>query len=102
MERLQFSYSEIATNLQNGKMKRRTAPERIAFLYSCDIRDVTDMRYQPGVYASPGIYLVNDEYHCCPSGNQKLPKGFAWREIGEAYDRKVYKAKEDQNDNDDD
>jgi len=79
------------------EMIKRTAPHVIGFYLGWDIRDVSDMRYQPSVYPSPAVYSIplkgGIEYLCCPSGSQKPPKGFVWQPIGEAYGRTIYGAK---------
>lgn len=72
---------------------RKTAPEVIGFLLGWDMRDVSEGRYQPTRYSSPGIYVCADDYYCCPSGSQKPPKGYDWKPFGEAYGRTVYEAK---------
>jgi hypothetical protein len=71
--------------------KRRAAPEIIAVHFSCDIRDVTDGRYQSTRYASPAIYTFGTDYYAAPANNkppQNMPGD--WREIGEHYGRKVF------------
>lgn len=70
--------------------KRRTAPEIIAFHFCSDIRDISDGRYQPTRYTAPAIYTVGEDYYCCPSGSQKLPKGFAWEKLATYYGRDIY------------
>ena len=73
-------------------MKKRTAPEIIGFHLGWDIHDVSEGRYQPSRYASPGVYVCNDDYFCAPSGTQKPPKGFPWQQVGIYYNRPVYRA----------
>lgn len=68
------------------------ASEIIAFHLCWNMSDVTDGRYQPTRYASPGVYVCGDDYFCCPSGSQKLPEGFSWEKVGEYYGRSVYRA----------
>ena len=74
--------------------RRRSAPEVIATLFGWDIADVTEQRYWPTRYRAPALYSVgsNDMLVCAPSGNQKPPQEYRWREIGEAFDRKVYES----------
>lgn len=68
------------------------ANELIAFHLGWNITDVSEGRYQPTRYSSPGVYVCGDDYYCCPSANQKLPKGFHWEKVGEHYGRTVYRA----------
>lgn len=71
--------------------KRRTAPEIIGFHFGCDMRDVSEGRYQPTRYTNPGIYVLGSDYYAAPSNNQP-PKNMPgdWKEIGEHYGRKVF------------
>jgi hypothetical protein len=69
--------------------KRRTAPEIIAFHFCSDIRDVSDGRYQPTRYTSPGLYVVGADYYCSPSAGQKPPADYNWTKVGEYYGRDV-------------
>jgi len=65
--------------------------EIIAFHFGCDIRDVSDGKYQR--YSSPSVYVVytkDADYWCCPTEKQKLPKGFKWDPVAEYYGRKIY------------
>lgn len=68
----------------------KTAPEIIAFHFGCDWSDVKDGRYQGHV--NPAVYVVSDDYYCCPTENQKLPRGFAWYPLSEYYGRTVYRS----------
>jgi len=68
------------------------ANEIIGFHLGWDIREVSDGRYQPTRYSSPGVYVCGEAYFCCPTSKQKLPKGFKWEKVGHYYDRDVYRA----------
>lgn len=72
----------------------KRANEIIAFHLGWDITDVTDGKYQR--YTNPSIYVCGDDYYCCPTAKQKLPKGFNWTGAGHQYGRDIYKAKPDQ------
>ncbi len=72
--------------------KRRTAPEIIAFHFCVDMRDVSEGRYQPTRFVSPGVYVVGADYYCAPTTGQKLPATFAWEKVGEHYGRPVMMA----------
>ena len=73
-------------------MTRRTAPEIIAFHFGADIREVSDSRYQPTRYASPGLYVIGDDYYCSPTASQKPPPDYTWKKVGEYYGREVLRA----------
>ena len=73
-------------------MKRRTAPEIIGAHFGWDMADVSDCRYQPTRFTSPGVYAIGEDMVCAPSGAQKPPKAWTWREIGQHYGRKVFLA----------
>lgn len=77
--------------------KRRTAPEIIGFHLGWDMRDVSECRYQPTRYTSPGIYTLGPYYYAAPSNN-KPPKNFPgpWKEVGEHYGRKVFAFHQDE------
>jgi len=81
------------------KQKRRTAAEIIAFHFSCDIKDVSEGRYQSTRFSDPAVYVMGEDYFCCPKAGQKpavdkqFPDRWDWKEIGEWYGRKVYRAK---------
>ncbi len=66
------------------KPASKTAPEIIAFHLGWNMPDVVEGRYQR--HASPGIYV------CCPTHRQKLPNGFNWIEVGNHYNRAVFRA----------
>jgi hypothetical protein len=67
--------------------------EIIAFHLGCDIRDVTDGRYQPSRYSNPPVYVCGEDYFCAPTERQELPgQDFDWKQVGEWYGRKVYRA----------
>jgi hypothetical protein len=68
----------------------KTAPEIIAFHLGWDMADVVDGRYQR--HASPGVYVCGNDYFCCPTHRQRLPKGFDWIEVGNHYSRAVFRA----------
>lgn len=68
------------------------ANEIIGFHLSWDMADVSAGRYQSTRYSSPGVYVCGEDYFCCPSGSQKLPKGWNWQKVGEYYGRTVYRA----------
>ena len=76
------------------KTATRTAPEIIAFVLGWDWEEVKANVYQPTVYRSPRIYVVGNDYVCCPTANQRPPKDqfgyWKWRKLGEAYGRTVY------------
>jgi len=72
--------------------KRRTAAEIIAYHFCSDIRDVQDGRYQATRYASPAIYVIDDDYYCSPPTGKEPPASFGkWSKIGTWYDRGVYR-----------
>jgi hypothetical protein len=82
------------------KKIRRSAAEIIAFHFCSDIGEVRDMVYQPTRYRNPYVYCWGEDYFCCPTDRQKLPKhrddiddGFKWVEVATYYGRKVYRAK---------
>jgi len=73
----------------------KTAPEIIAFHFGCDMRDVSDGKYQR--YSSPSVYVVYSkagDYWCCPTASQKPPREFKWSPVATYYGRTVYVAKE--------
>jgi hypothetical protein len=70
----------------------KTAPEIIGFHLGWDMAEVSDARYQSTRFSSPGVYTCPHDYFCAPTAKQKPPKGFAWKEVGEHYGRKVYRA----------
>ena len=78
-----------------SKAKRRTAPEIIGMHLGWDMRDVSEGRYQPTRFNSPGVYVCGNDYYCAPSGNQSPPAGddWVWHQDGEWYGRKVYRAR---------
>ena len=82
-----------------SKAIRRSGAEIIAFHFSSDIGEVRDMIYQPTRYRNPYVYCWGDDYFCCPTERQKLPKDpdfsdtFKWEEIATYYGRKVYRSK---------
>jgi hypothetical protein len=47
-----------------------------------------------GLYQNyrPSVYVVGDDYLCCPAGSKKppAPDRFVWKVVGEHYGRKVY------------
>jgi hypothetical protein len=69
--------------------KIKQGREIIAFHYSWNISDVSDGLYQN---FRPAVYVVGDDYFCCPPGNGKppAPDRFVWKVVGEHYGRKVY------------
>lgn len=69
----------------------KTAPEIIAFQLGWDITDVSSGRYQR--HANPSIYVCGEDYYCCPTAKQKLPKDFEWQREGEQYGRTIYCSK---------
>lgn len=66
------------------------ANEVIAFHLGWNITDVTEGKYQR--YSSPSVYVCGNDYYCCPTEKQKLPKDFDWKKVGEHYGRAVYRA----------
>lgn len=81
-----------------NKQVRRSGAEIIAFHFSSDIGEVRDMVYQPTRYRNPYVYCWGEDYFCCPTERQKLPKhefegAWDWQIVGEYYGRKVYRAK---------
>lgn len=72
----------------------KTAPEIIAFHLGWNMPDVSDGRYQR--YSAPGVYVCGNDYFCCPTASQTLPKGISespWEAVGTYYSRTVYRAK---------
>lgn len=75
-------------------MKRRTAPECIGFFLGWDMRDVSETRYQR---YNPGVYVIGDDYMCCPPQGVKPPniglrgETTPWVRVGEAYGRAIYR-----------
>ncbi|UTS51967.1 hypothetical protein [Synechococcus phage BUCT-ZZ01] len=57
----------------------KTAPEIIAEAFCTDWLDVKSGKYQR--YTSPAVYVYGNDYYCCPTQNQKLPKDFDWKPI---------------------
>lgn len=78
-------------NLMSNQIKRRTAPECIGFRLGWNITDVSDNRYQAGRQSIP-VYTIGNDYMCCPPAGVKPPKGWDWKEDGEAYGRTIYSA----------
>ena len=70
--------------------KRRTAPEIIGTHLCWDMRDVSEGRYQPTRYHSPGVYVCGDDYFCAPTAAQKPPVDWQWDAVGEYYGRTVF------------
>lgn len=68
----------------------KRANEIIAFSLGWNITDVTDGLYQK--YRNPSVYVCGNDYYCCPTNKQKLPKGFDWIEIDNRYNRAIFKA----------
>jgi hypothetical protein len=68
----------------------KRANEIIAFSLGWNISDVTDGKYQR--YSNPSVYVCGNDYYCCPTNNQKLPKGFNWVEVDNQYNRAIFKA----------
>lgn len=81
------------------KTIRRTAAEIIAFHFSSDIAEVRDMIYQPTRYRTCKVYVWGEDYYCCPTERQALPKDpdfddtFKWEKVAEYYGRTVYCSK---------
>lgn len=72
------------------KAPRRTAAERIAFLISWDLAEMSEVRYQPSKYRI-AIYTIGSSYMACPRSESELPKeGFNWKPFGESYGRMVF------------
>ena len=76
----------------------KTAPEIIGFHLCCDMRDVTEGRYQR--YTAPNVYVVGQFYYCCPTASQKPPhlgvRGdtpTTWERAGTYYGRDVFRTK---------
>lgn len=82
-----------------SKPIRRSGAEIIAFHFGSDISDVRDSIYQPTRYRNPNVYTSGDDYFCCPTERQKLPKDpdfedtFDWQPVGTYYGRTVYRSK---------
>lgn len=78
---------------------RRSAAEIIAFHFCSDISEVRGMIYQPTRYAACKVYCWGEDYFCCPTDRQKLPKDpdfddtFKWIEVATHYGRKIYCSK---------
>ena len=78
---------------------RRSAAEIIAFHFCSDIQEVRDIVYQPTRYRVCKVYCWGDDYYCCPTANQKLPKDldfdntFNWKPVAEYYGRTIYESK---------
>lgn len=75
--------------------KRRTAAEIIAFHFCSDIADVRDCRYQPTRYASPAIFVLDDDYYAAPSNNKppRAEVGQPWELIGSYYGRSIFRSR---------
>ena len=70
----------------------KTAPEIIALHLGWNMPDVTEGRCQK--YTSPGVYVCGNDYFCCPTASQKLPKGVSekpWEIVGTYYGRTVWR-----------
>jgi hypothetical protein len=71
----------------------KQAKEIIAFVTGQDYDDMEDMRYQSTRTSIP-VYTIGNEYFCCPTARQKLPKGeYDWKPYSKAYERQVYVSK---------
>lgn len=68
----------------------KTAAEIIAFHLGWNWDDVREGLYQR--HRSPGVYVCSNDYYCCPTARQKLPKGFNWIKVATEYGRDVYRA----------
>lgn len=73
--------------------RNKSAAECIGFRFGQDIRDVSENRYQAGRTGGIPVYTMFDGYVCCPPAGAKPPKGWVWKENGEAYGRTIYFAK---------
>jgi hypothetical protein len=75
------------------KPRKYTAPYLIAFHLGCDMRDVTEGRYQR--YTAPNVYVCGSYYYACPAGSQKLPDlgsgTTQWEKVGTYYERNVFR-----------
>ena len=69
---------------------RKTAPEIIAECFCSDINDVKDGLYQS--YRSPSVYVYGNDYYCCPTSSQRLPKDRDWNWTEIYMDRKTGRA----------
>lgn len=69
--------------------KVKHGSEIIAFHFGWNMPDVSEGKYQN---YRPSVYVVGDDYFCCPPGDKKppAPKEFVWKVVGEHYGRKVY------------
>lgn len=70
-------------------VKIKQGKEIIGTHLNRDIADVADGLYQHFV---PAVYVMGDDYYCCPPGNRKppAPDRFVWKVDGEHFGRKVY------------
>lgn len=80
----------------------KQAAEIIAFHLSQDWSEVKDSRYHPTQYSRPNIYVVGEDYYCCPrAGKWDTARphryaGLIWRCIGQSYGRDVWEARHDE------
>lgn len=72
--------------------RKYTAPELIAFHLSWDISEVKEGLYQCTIYRDCKVYVIGEDYMCCPTAKQKMPDPLRWKweEVGEYHGRKVY------------
>ena len=70
-------------------MSKYTAPEIIG-TYTCDeIGEILAGRYQPTLLFNPSVYVIGENYYCCPTLRQKPPttdrdgydRGFVWKRV---------------------
>jgi hypothetical protein len=82
--------------MSTAKPVRRSGAEIIAFHFCSDIGEVRDMVYQPTVYRVCRVYTLGDDYYCCPTERQQLPRDarhptmFDWKPVAAYYGRTIY------------
>ena len=76
--------------------KRRSGAECIAYHLGWNISDVSEGRYQAGRTGGIAVYVIGNDYMCCPAEGKNPPKGWNWvlrSNDGTTYGRNVWEAK---------
>ncbi len=74
--------------------RAKSAAEAIAFVFSSDVAEVREYRYQPTKHAKIHVYAIGDCYYCATLWDQDPPEGWEWNLINQSsyHGRKVYRA----------
>ena len=79
-------------------MKRYSQSYILAFHFGCDVREMSDMQYQPTRFSKPKVYTSEDYYYCVvdegkkPAIDKQYPDRWKWEKIATYYEKDVYRA----------